>query len=326
MDTKFPRYISHSPLGEDQFECGSQERLAECITKEITSQEPSNKKRLIGIDGPWGSGKSNIVEILKGNLENEYHFFIYDAWGHQEDAHRRAILEELINDLIDNKLLPEKKAPVKTLSGEIEKLSWKQRLGYLLAQKRETLLSEIPHLNWPIAASVLLIYLTPIIKDTFNSWSALFLWLLLLSAVIIANKGRKPKEVLAIFQGKPLSFTRYEVISDDGPSAPQFKQWMEDLSYAIQASNKKLVIVFDNMDRLRPDQIKELWGTIHTFFAEGHGEYPNIWVIVPFDRTHLQKAFMPKANSNNGLEEANQFINKSFSVVYRVAPPVLTDW
>lgn len=62
--------------------------------------------RIIGLEGKWGSGKSNVVENIKKHLDGEgYHTFTYDAWGHQEDLQRRSILETLTNDLIENKVL-----------------------------------------------------------------------------------------------------------------------------------------------------------------------------------------------------------------------------
>ena len=65
---------------------------------------------------------------------------------------------------------------------------------------------------------------------------------------------------------------------------------MNDLSNYISKQKKpKLIIVYDNMDRLPADKVKELWSSIHTFFSENG--FPNIWVIIPFDEKHLSCAF-----------------------------------
>lgn len=48
--------------------------------------------------GNWEKQFSkNPRKKLKGK---GYSFFLYDAWGHQEDLHRRAIIEEL-SDFVD---------------------------------------------------------------------------------------------------------------------------------------------------------------------------------------------------------------------------------
>ena len=74
------------------------------------------------------------------------------------------------------------------------------------------------------------------------------------------------------------------------------------------------------MDRLPLDRVRELWASIHTFFAED--PYEGIWVIVPFDRVHISTAF--KVDNKEKMSE--EFLRKTFSLIYRVAPPVLTDW
>jgi hypothetical protein len=43
------------------------------------------------------------------------------------------------------------------------------------------------------------------------------------------------------------------------------------------------------MDRLPANKVKELWSSIHSFFAEEG--FKNIWVIVPYDENHLSCAF-----------------------------------
>lgn len=75
------------------------------------------------------------------------------------------------------------------------------------------------------------------------------------------------------------------------------------------------------MDRLPADKVKELWSSIHTFFSENG--FPNIWVIIPFDEKHLSCAF---GESNDKEQLTKHFINKTFPIVYRVTPPVITDY
>ena len=62
--------------------------------------------RILGIEGSWGSGKSNVVNMIERELSKEGYFtFTYDAWGHQEDLQRRSILETMATNLINNKVL-----------------------------------------------------------------------------------------------------------------------------------------------------------------------------------------------------------------------------
>lgn len=96
---------------------------------------------------------------------------------------------------------------------------------------------------------------------------------------------------------------------------------MQAISHYIgkNAKKQKLVIVFDNMDRLSSDKVKQLWSSIYAFFA---GEpFENIWVIIPYDENHLMATF-----SESSVDGGDNFIKKTFSMIYRVAPPVISDY
>ena len=103
-EVKYPRYLSNYPKGADLLEGGSQKRLAQAIAAHITEADQVEKPvfaRLIGLQGKWGSGKSNVIKILEDeDLKEKYIFFCFDAWGNQEDLQRRSILELLTKELI----------------------------------------------------------------------------------------------------------------------------------------------------------------------------------------------------------------------------------
>jgi len=86
-------FLKNEPIGEDLFSGRAQEHVAETICDNI------ERLHVIGLEGEWGSGKSNLVKILQQKLSNKdkkYFFFIYDAWAHQMDFQRRAIIEEIV--------------------------------------------------------------------------------------------------------------------------------------------------------------------------------------------------------------------------------------
>ena len=129
------KLLSNAPLGEDLFEGKSQELIADAIVEQLeqnaNQRYPNLHHQMIGIEGSWGSGKSNLVEIVKKKLDEKYeskkfHFFTYDVWGHQEDLQRKAILEELVNDLVENKIIV-------TSTEKNNDRNWKERVMFLLA-------------------------------------------------------------------------------------------------------------------------------------------------------------------------------------------------
>ena len=81
MEEIYPHFIVDKPLGEDFFEGQSQSKLAENISYYIrkVDDENTNKEslpRIIGIEGSWGSGKSNVVTKLDNKLKN-LSYYIY---------------------------------------------------------------------------------------------------------------------------------------------------------------------------------------------------------------------------------------------------------
>lgn len=117
------KLLSKVPCNDDLFEGRAHRKLAIEISDEIRNDDNCT---IIGIDGGWGSGKSNLVgmiqkELSMGTNGGKYHFFTYDAWGHQTDLQRRTILEELTSDLVKGQ------TPI------LNENSWKDSLENLLA-------------------------------------------------------------------------------------------------------------------------------------------------------------------------------------------------
>lgn len=352
-NNKYPQFISNLPCGDDYTEGKSQERLAVAIAEHITSADGKNEAqlpRIIGLKGEWGIGKSNVIKILdKPNeqlqeehtvlkqIKDGYHIFEYDAWGHQEDLQRRSFLENLTRNLITEKILYGKTI-IETKKGEQKNVSWDEKLKYLLATKREFETETRPKLNDSFVLAVLVAIFTPICAIIANVDCISQIWwlsivitifpLLIASIALLIIKCKHKwsiktvfQEIVSIYSGKIQNDVSSEIVSEDEPSVSDFKKWMEDISNHLSTSNKKLIVVYDNMDRLPADKVKELWSSIHTFFAEKG--FPNIWVIIPFDEKHLSCAF---GESDEKEQLTKHFISKTFPVIYRVTPPVITDY
>jgi hypothetical protein len=170
----YPRFIPNKPRGIDKFEGKSQERLTNAIFNHIVSNDNENKtqnlSRIIGLEGGWGVGKSNVIKQLKNidNIKDNYYLFEYDAWGHQEDLQRRSFLEILTTELINTNLLSGN-TEINIKGGGTKRVSWTEKLKYLLARKTETSTEKRPKLGIGIVAFVLATIFTSIftsIADT----------------------------------------------------------------------------------------------------------------------------------------------------------------
>ena len=350
---RYPRFISNGPCGEALFAGKAHQRIAEEIAQQLLQPDappgaPHNVPHVIGLDGGWGAGKSNIIEIIRRKAQEKKKvgdvlFFTYNAWGHQGDPLRRSILEELTRCIVrSNTALTKKK-----------KRTWKKNLNTLLSQRKEVSTKTFPKLSAGIIVFLLVIPLTPVFNAIakalpafLNQWTegivtATPILLALIYAVAKYCKFRRKKvnsrkkkkrssfksflsELFYLYKGSVQETETHEEVYSSEATSTQFKDWISKLDKALKA---RLVIVIDDMDRLPTRNVQELWAAIHTLFTEV--KYNRIKVIVPFDRSHIISAF--REENIQGKDSTpkcygNDFIDKTFDAVYRVAPPILSNW
>lgn len=336
--TQYPKFLTNKPCEVDLFEGKSHDSIAQNIANILEAGDI----KVIGLDGGWGSGKSNMVSIIKkklnSNPSNKYHFFIYDAWGHQTDFQRRSILENLTGYLVDDAKI-------------IGSAKWNGRLLQLLSRKRSVgskITKELSAISKVAAVLALLLPILALIDGCIDPLIGKIIYWLIIFFIAIGvvyymqvknmrkyGQSTKLANVVGELFFSYLDFTnekgsnnieasmKYETIYDEEPSSRDFRNWMTDIDKDIEGH--KLIIVFDNMDRLPVNNIQELWAAIHTFFAEN--TYKNISVIVPFDRAHIKGAFSAMTSPDSKINcFGDDYINKTFNVIYRVSPPVMSDW
>ncbi len=354
--TAYPKLIKNMPCEEDLFAGKAHTTIAQNICNTIKNNLDC---RMIGLDGSWGSGKSNLLKILEKQLNQQqgkhgkqkFYFFLYDAWGHQEDIQRRAILENLTDFLVkEKKILDSKK--------------WKEKCKSLESKTKETEVKTIPKLSIGVIIGVLSVIITSALKPLSDLLQesypiiSIYICCIPLSLLILVlcfkilkhiwhciicfcKKGGDKQKFKSIFDDIFAFYTKdrkdivtHEIISERNPSSKDFKDWIKEISDDLK--NNNLIIIFDNMDRLPSNKVQELWSSIHSFFAEER--YERVWVIVPFDRLHIRNAFKKEdieiyktghknyTDTDKCICYGDDFINKTFDVVYRVSPPIMSDW
>ncbi|AZB33519.1 P-loop NTPase fold protein [Chryseobacterium bernardetii] len=337
---KYPIFLSNKPIGEDKFEGGAQQKTAENIINLI--QQDYYSPKVIGIEGDWGAGKSNLIELIRSKIDKKYFTFIFDVWGNQEDLTRKSFLEQLVNQLIDenclnNKLhiehikddLLAKKSKKKNEKTPIIRPFWLVMiLSLIIYGFLDSLYSNIfkdvdliSTVNFGIWKSVILIYFLPVI-------------LFLVSIFLIFKEYRNYKklnshktfwDILSYitywFQGKEIVTTESETYLEDEPSVYRFRDYFKRIEEEVSRSGRKLIIVFDNLDRLEKDKIKSLWSSIHTFFSETKDNLDS-WVIIPYNKEEL----INHLNDDKSQETGIGFIEKSIPINFRITPPVVREW
>lgn len=345
------KYISNIPVGNDLYKGRSQERLAEFISNYIKDKDENESispfQRIIGIEGEWGAGKSNVISRLRKILGDSYIFYIHDAWGMQEDLQRRSLLQSLTSFLIQNGYL-EGKTTRKNINLDNRKFEqvecyWSERLEFLLGNKSSAITNIKPSIAAPVKWFTLALAITGIsmtIGGVITSSNImlpfsceygklitlicftvipLFVWFL----YMCCNWKHNWKDFINVYGTSGTTTNSCETISSLEPSVSEFRSWMHDVSNGLP-KEKHLIVVFDNMDRLPKEKVRQLWSSIHTFFAENSENekerYERVWCLIPYDEIHLCQAF----EENEDL--CKKFLLKTFPITFRVAKPVVSDY
>ena len=257
----YPHFLQNAPCGEDLFEGKSHKTIAKNIKKLIMSNDTC---RVIGIDGGWGSGKSNLIKLVKKQLEEDtdtkgkYHIFEYDAWGFQTDFQRRSILENLTSFI------------VKEFPG-LDKKKWEGRLYKLLSRKRSAGAKTVKELSAVSKVASVLSIFSPlffILLRLLTSSTTIYVVYSVLFAIVLFVTYRLQVSNM-IKYGQDTSFNnvlhemfysyldykgeetleevlKYETIYEEEPSSRDFKTWINDINKDLSKFKQNLIIVIDS--------------------------------------------------------------------------------
>lgn len=346
-----------TPEPDSDFRSHSQ--VADALIETVTSGDDGLG---IALTGRLGSGKSSIVEQTKKRLESgesDSLVFTYDIWVHRGDSIRRSFIEELAQWLEGK--------------GWIGKSTANEAERYVLKQQSESR-SQITAIG--AAAAILLALLSPALLLTrADRWNVIAeqipLWLpdLGLDEILVESFGALVALlILTVFTAGLGTLVIWRLFSGDGMWSPSllsressvtieeadastvdFRKAFEKLvGSALEDSDRKLVIVIDNLDRFTPEDVYETWTNLQTFFdlsaQNRHDESDEedwrgqFWTILPFSpkAPYRLRQMLDRPEECRGDENAvaltpsrapfEEYIEKTFQLRFRVSPPVQSDY
>jgi len=324
------------PSPEDRFHGKGHERTAFALSKAIA--EFDGVDRAIGLDGPWGSGKSSVVEIAEGILKKQekqdgklrvYHFFTFDIWKSQGSAFRRSFLEHLLQWAklefkTHQHALVDIEKRVKGKTKEIESNN-RPRLDF----HGILVLMALPFLPiyyfWAKSVFDETQKSPPAVPDGVqgaaeSSSFLLSLPFILLCLFSIFTLGWAVKRYFE-YRKKSNDYTFGDALSQTllvsskqhsdqkvtqqireiDPNDYEFRETLREILTLIQTKNHRVVFVLDNIDRLPTSEIPEYWALVRSIFSRGNGK--------PHKGAGTITAIVPYAHSlvqNNNIDESTK--------------------
>lgn len=344
--------LSDEPTDRDEFK--SHDNVAQTIVALISSDADGGKA--IGVTGSWGSGKSTVIELLKGKLLKlkgcQTLVFQFDAWTHQDDPPRRAFLEALHEFLLNS--------PYTREEAERQSDSWGLAINKIVG-KSETSTTTTQKEIAPVGAAIAILLLITVplagyvAKEIGLGYGLLFVLLPVLVAVVAAavNHWLTPPEVVSVTtmtpeqQPKKPTFSNQllrvllrdtvetktaETEKADDATSTDFRRVFGKIldDVLLVGWKRRLLVVVDNLDRVDAQKAVSIWSTMRIFFeldAQSCKWKSKFWLIAPFDPAALRRLWAAEdADDKESAALVESFINKTFQVTFRVSPPVVARW
>jgi len=347
--------IIDEPSKKDFFKGKGHERTALSLARAISDFEDTD--RAIGLDGPWGSGKSSIVEIAERHLKQKiktggtkFHFFTFDIWKSQGSAFRRTFLEHFVSWA--KKEFPQKKTPLEKIEKRIK------------GKTRHLTTDNNPMLDWYGVAILVILPFLPIFyfwakevfddakgKEFLTSTPMLLLYIFLFATVVRAllkyffdNKDGKKSILESLSRTLLITAKQYENqeitqhIREVDPNDFEFQETLIEILKSIQGEKNKTVLVLDNIDRIPSEEIEDYWSAVRSIFSkntsiQAQSSETAITAIVPYDRAHIQAPDTTTQENQTAEDPQNtqatlskrELFSKTFDEILYVAPSVMSN-
>lgn len=365
--------LSDTPAKEDGFDGNGHNRSAKALAAAV--KQLAHRDGAIGLEGKWGAGKSTVIHLAENELKLlngsgvEHHLMCYDLWAHQSDVFKRSFIEELLQWGESTKVGKKPLLSNDDISGFRDRIRDRVKTIRYDVERRFTLTGGILLLLAPLLP-VLITWLSPIAFSNSTgsqvppfgwkaaAWAAGGIYLVLAIRLVWTRFfgknnsdekmtwSRAASSTVSIFRNQVEDRTEKQNIREEDPSSLEFQKIFRDILRVAQGRKRRIVFVFDNIDRLPAERIVSIWAELRSVLAisdpVGSSPESSVTAIVPYDTDLISQATSkPKqvvlkhdglgnllsAQETSKLDAAAaELIAKTFDITISVAPPVSVDW
>lgn len=304
---------------------GIHTKIANTIV-DIANNESLNKCSFnLGLFGSWGSGKSYIINNIVNELKNNYAVFYIDVWKYVGHPLMRSILFDINQQLQDIKLGIYDDGYINDKGVSLEKLLYTDTD---FVEEIDLKWNEISNKLKPIIGKLLLVAIIILVCSAICYFGGND-WLKLLSIPIFSGLGfiSAPLILIKLFENQIKDFTKtlfcnkkiktYTYKPSFSPE--QFEKIFSDIVTNISSEGKKVLIVFDNLDRCEPQYAYETLSAIKTFMDK-----ENCLYIIPCDDIAIKKYISSNYNITTKKDDdfsqivGEEFFDKLFNTYIRI--------
>lgn len=275
----------------------------------------------IALYSSWGTGKTSISNIVRqlAAADNETYYVYLDVWKYSEEPLKRWVLLETCRSLTEQGALSNYQFDGRSLQSHLEfEESW---------EDRDKLSVNFTALRWLsgaviglLAIFVAFLFFTPPNSSNLRVFTAIF-GLLAAGGVAAFLFEAVIKEMMKSLSDLVFERKVRHVSAKPAFSAEKFSEIFRDMVHrAIAVADetpRRIIFVFDNLDRCSEEVAVQTIGVIKTYLDE-----PGCVYIIPCDETalmkHISKSYAPQNSLDESRSYAKEFLNKFFQATLRL--------
>ena len=263
----------------------------------------------IGLFERWGVGKSTIPYMLKKAMaENKFGFVVFDVWKHESDALRRTFLKESVRQLKDQGNLKDDFTLQERLDLKVtRKIEGQFRLKDFFKKYRNASLSIFIGI---VLLGVLVCWFFGV--ESLKTFASIILSILAGGGIVsvIISKA------MGYFLTSETITQEIERFKDPHEFEFEFERLVENLR------SSKMLVIFDNLDRIVHEKAVEILATIKTFLETENVKGKGVIFLIPCDdraiKEHLRNVYYKLSNLEKDAFSEEEFLRKFFNATLTI--------
>ncbi len=204
----------------------------------------------VGLFGPWGQGKSTVLERLRHHVPKDVVVTTFDAWRHEGHALRRHFLKALGEDLMEAGRLPSDYMRRRLRLLDADAATARPTVAFSLGRLVRALLPAAA-----VAACVLAVVALAK-QEAFQETLRTTPWAVLGSVIALGG-------FLITFMSQLLADAQETTTLKRLDEPDRFTDEFESMLAAVEA--RRVLVVVDNLDRCSPGRALETLSTVKTY-------------------------------------------------------------
>ena len=312
-------FARDEPVGLDRDAFGHSDYVRALASIVTDDDAPST----VGVFGPWGVGKSTIVEGLPSELPEGTAYVYFDAWKYEADSLRRQFLRDCASQLEAQGLLDD--FSVEENLAELDVDTQKAKEGLALSWRRAVRAAIFGLL---VGAAVFALLSLGVLADFIKKGDFQERLTASVATVLLATMASLLNQIVVVTE---TVVTRRSLQDPD-----RFAERFAALLGAVKPA--RLVIVVDNLDRCAPAKAVEMLSTIKTYLEPTvrRGRRPpsrsqqtvdkQVTFVVSVDDAALQRHLiaqeMQRSQTTTDLDQARKYVDEYLAKFFSARLPI----